>query len=86
MHSVLIHEYYSRFDHNAVFVTMDTTLRSNHLDVRAYMKSKVGLLNKTEGVIFTPVPCDVVYFEPKRVGAGLLLEQVERYGSLLQCT
>ena len=102
MHSVLIHEYYSRFDQNAVFVTVDTTLRSNHLDVRAYVRSKVGLPNKTEGVIFTPVPCDVVYFEPERVGVGLLLdslkagepttpvlssfEQVERYYSLLQCT
>ena len=54
MHSVLIHEYYSRFDHNAVFVTVNTTLRSNHLDIRAYVRSKVGLPNQTEGVIFTP--------------------------------
>lgn len=100
MHSVLIHEYYSRFDQNAVFVTCDTTLRNNHLDIRAYVRSKVGLPNKTEGVIFTPVPCNVVYFEPERVGVNLLLdslksgepttpvlssfEQVERYHSLLQ--
>jgi translation initiation factor 3 subunit F len=98
MHSVLIHEYYSRFDQNAVFVTVDTTLRNNHLDIRAYVRSKVGLPSKTEGVIFTPVPCDVVYFEPERVGVGLLFdslkagkhttpvlssfEQVERYCSL----
>ena len=77
MHSVLIHEYYSRFDQNAVFVTVDTTLRSNHLDIRAYVRSKVGLPNKTEGVIFTPVPCDVVYFEPERVGVNLLLDSLK---------
>ena len=96
MHSVLIHDYYSRFDQNAVFVTVDTTLRSNHLDIKAYVRSKVGLPNKTEGVIFTPIPCEVVYFEPEKVGVSLLLsslklgegttpvlsnfEQVERYG------
>ena len=38
------------------------------------MRSKVGIL---EGVIFTPVPCDVVYFEPERVGAGLLLDSLK---------
>ena len=63
------------------------------------MRSKVGLPNQTEGVIFTPIPCDVVYFEPERVGVNLLLdslkvgdpttrvlssfEQVERYGKNL---
>ena len=99
MHSVLIHEYYSRFDQNAVFITVDTALRSNHLNIRAYVRSKVGLPNQTEGVIFTPIPCDVVYFEPERVGMNLLLdslkagdpttrvlssfEQVERYGKNL---
>ena len=77
MHSVLIHEYYSRFDQNAVFITVDTTLRSNHLDIRAYMRSKVGLPNQTEGVIFTPIPCDVVYFEPERVGVNLLLDSLK---------
>ena len=104
IHSVLIHEYYSHFDQNAVFITVDMTLSSNHLqvDVRAYVRSKVGLPNKTEGAIFTPLPCDIMYFEPERVGVGLPLdslkagepitpmlssfEHVERYGSLLQCT
>ena len=77
MHSVLIHEYYSRFDQNAVFITVNMTLHSNHLDIRAYVKSKVGLPNKTEGVIFTPVPCDMVYFEPERVGVNLLLDSLK---------
>ena len=72
MHSVLIHDYYSRFDQNAIFVTVDTTLRSDRLDIKAYVRSKVGLPGKTEGVIFTPLPCDVVYFEPEKVGVALL--------------
>ena len=77
MHSVLIHEYYSRFDQNAVFVTVNTTLRSNHLNIRAYVRSKVGLPNQMAGVIFTHIPCDVVYFEPERVGVNVLLDSLK---------
>ena len=41
------------------------------------MRSKVGLPNQTEGVIFTPIPCYVVYFEPERVGVNLLLDSLK---------
>lgn len=72
MHSVYIHDYYLRFDSQAVFVTVDTSLRSGHLDIKAYTKSKVGLPKKTEGIIFTPIPCEVKCFEPERVGVRML--------------
>lgn len=82
MHSVLIHEYYCRLDSNAVFVTVDTTLRSGRLEIKAYVRSKVGLPGKTEGVIFTPVPCEVMYFEPERVGVDLLLSTTKTQNSI----
>ena len=72
MHSVLIHDYYSRFDSSAIFVTVDTSLRNGHLEIKAYARSKVGLPGMTEGIIFTPIPCEVVYFEPERVGIQML--------------
>ena len=34
--------------------------------------NKVGVPGKTEGVIFCPVPVEVTYFEPERVGVELL--------------
>jgi len=40
-------------------------------------RSKVGLPGKTEGTIFTPLPCEVVYFEPERVGVEML-QQVKQ--------
>ncbi len=76
LHSVLIHDYYSRFDSNAVFVTVDTSLRHGHLEIKAYMRSKVGLPGKTEGIIFTPIPCVVVYLEPEKVGVRMLRDTV----------
>ena len=72
MHSVLIHDYYSRFDSNAIFVTVDTSLRNGNLEIKAYGRSKVGLPGKTEGIIFTPIPHEVVYFEPEKVGIQML--------------
>ena len=35
---------------------------------------KVGLPGKTEGVIFTPVPCEVVYSEPERIAISAMRE------------
>ncbi len=32
----------------------------------------MGIPGKTEGVIFTPVPCQIVYFEPEKVGVSML--------------
>lgn len=72
MHSVLIHDYYSRFDPNAIFLTVDTSLRNGRLEIQAYARSKVGLPGKTEGIIFTPIPCEVVYFEPEKVALQML--------------
>ena len=72
MHSVYIHDYYSRSDPHAVFLTVDTSLHNGHLEIKAYTRSKVGLPGKTEGIIFTPIPCEVVYFEPEKVGVQML--------------
>jgi len=79
-HSILIHDYYSRMGGpNVVFLTIDTTLRSGRLEIKTFVKSKLGLPDKTQGIIFTPLPCEVVYFEPERVGVQLLSETV-RHG------
>ena len=39
----------------------------------SFWRSKVGLPGKTEGTIFTPVPCDVVYFDPERVAVDQMM-------------
>lgn len=38
LHAVLIHDYYSRLDPNAIFVTIDTGLTSGRLEVKAHIK------------------------------------------------
>ena len=50
------------------------------LEIKAFVKSKVGIPGKTAGVIFTPVPCEVVYFKPERAGVQLLRGTIENNG------
>ena len=38
MHSLLIHEYYARLDPNALFLTLDTSLKEHSLQIRAHVK------------------------------------------------
>ena len=38
MHSVLVHDYYSRLDPNAVFVIVDTSLKSGRLNIKAHIR------------------------------------------------
>lgn len=42
-HSVLIHEYYSREASNPIHLTIDTSLQSGKMNIRAYVRS--GHLN-----------------------------------------
>ena len=37
----------------------------------------MGLPGKSEGVVFSPVPCEVVYYEPEKVGVAFLREAME---------
>ncbi|RMX53183.1 hypothetical protein pdam_00023586 [Pocillopora damicornis] len=67
-HSLLIHEYYSREATNPVHVTVDTTLKGSRMGIRAYQSCKMGVPGKTEGTIFSPIPCEVILTGPERVG------------------
>ena len=82
LHTVLIHDYYSRLDPNAIFVTIDTGLTSGRLEVKAHVKSRLGLPGKTEGIIFTPVPSETVCFEPERVGVTQLIKYTSPEGKI----
>lgn len=44
----------------------------------------MGLPGKSEGVVFSPVPCEVVCYEPERVGVAFLREAVEKPNPIQQ--
>ena len=38
----------------------------------------MALPGKSEGVVFSPVPCEIVCYEPERVGVAFLREAIEK--------
>lgn len=44
----------------------------------------MGLPGKSEGVVFSPVPCEIVCYEPERVGVAFLREAIEKPNPIKQ--
>jgi len=71
-HSVLIHEYYSREAKNPVHLTLDTTLRGNHMGLKAFQSTALGVAGKTVGTLFSPLKVSVRADSTEKVGLSLL--------------
>ncbi|XP_054260992.1 eukaryotic translation initiation factor 3 subunit F-like [Macrosteles quadrilineatus] len=70
-HSVVIHDYYARECSNPVHMTLDTTLSGGHMGIKAYLNVSIGVPGGKSGNMFTPVPVDVLCYEPEVVGIKL---------------
>jgi len=66
-HSTLIHEYYSIECDHPVHLIIDAQLKSGRMEIKAFISSPMGVPGGTMGIIFTPIPCDVKYYEPELV-------------------
>ncbi|KAK3741106.1 hypothetical protein QZH41_013932 [Actinostola sp. cb2023] len=71
-HSLLIHEYYSRETNNPIHLTVDTTLKNMKMGMKAYQSVKMGVPDKTEGTIFSRIPCEVKLTASEKVGVDVL--------------
>lgn len=70
-HSSVIHEYYSRECNNPVHVTVDTSLQSGRMGLKAYVCVPMGVPNGKQGCMFTTIPVDVVCYDPEVFGLQL---------------
>lgn len=73
-YSALIHEFYGRETEGRepIHLLVDTTLRSGRATVSAVVGSVVGVPGRTQGTVFTPVRCEVVYHDSERAAVGML--------------
>jgi len=71
-HSSLIHDYYSRETKDPIHLTVDTTLNSGRMGLKAYVFVPIGVPGATSGSMFTPVPVDITPYEPEVTGLDLL--------------
>ena len=46
-------------------------------------RCKVGVPDKTQGVLFSPVPVEFTYFDPERIGVELLSKSVGLEGGMV---
>jgi len=48
-------------------LTIDCQLKSGRMEIKAYVSSPMGVPGGTMGIIFTPVPSEIKYYEPELV-------------------
>jgi len=71
-HSALIHDYYARETKDPIHLTIDTTLNTGRVGMKAYVFVPLGVPGATSGSMFTPVPVEVAANEPEIAGLDLL--------------
>jgi len=71
-HSALIHDYYARETKDPIHLTLDTTMNSGKMTMKAYVFVPLGVPGATSGSMFTPVPIEVIASEPEIAGLDLL--------------
>jgi len=71
-HSALIHDYYARETKDPIHLTLDTTLESGRMTMKAYVFVPLGVPGATTGSMFTPVPVEMTATEPEIAGLDLL--------------
>jgi len=71
-HSALIHDYYARETKDPIHLTLDTTLVSGQVTMKAYVFVPLGVPGATSGSMFTPVHVELVATEPEIAGLDIL--------------
>merc|ERR1739836_375327 len=71
-HSALIHDYYARGTKDPIHLTVDATLTSGKISMKAYVFVPIGVPGATSGSMFTPVKVEMMATEPEIAGLDLL--------------
>merc|ERR1712123_141177 len=67
-----IHDYYARETKDPIHLTLDTTLVTGRLTMKAYVFVPLGVPGATTGSMFTPVKVELMATEPEIAGLDLL--------------
>lgn len=71
-HSALIHDYYARGTKDPIHLTVDATLNSGKIALKAYVFVPIGVPGATSGSMFTPIPVEITAYDPEVTGLDLL--------------
>ncbi len=71
-HSALIHDYYARGTKDPIHLTVDATLNSGKINLKAFVFVPFGVPGATSGSMFTPIPVEITAYDPEVTGLDLL--------------
>lgn len=72
--SCLIHEYYARETKSPIHLTIDTTLKNNKPEIKAYCSMEIGVPECKQGTFFVPIPIEIISYDAERLTIDLLQE------------
>ncbi len=64
---MLIHEYYARETRSPIHVTIDTILKNNKPEVKAFCSMELGVPNSKQGNLFVPIPIEILSYDAEHL-------------------
>lgn len=75
-HSSVIHDYYARECNSPIHLTLDTSLESGRMGMKAYICIPLGVPDGKQGCMFTPINVEVTTYDPEVVALNLAQKTV----------
>jgi len=72
--AVPINDYYARQCPKPVHLLVDTTCRAGKLSVKGFVQVDIGVPDRSQGAMFSPIPVDLLTYPPEAVALKTLLK------------
>lgn len=76
-HTCLIHDFYGRECSQPVHLVVDTSLRTNTLDIKAFVNSRLTISNRTLAAQFQQIEAKIRSTEAEKIGVDSMLKAMD---------
>lgn len=76
-HSCLIHDFYGRECRQPIHLVVDTSLRNNTLDIKAFVSSRLTISSRTLAAQFQQIEVKIRSTEAEKIGVDSMLKALE---------
>ncbi|CAK9295917.1 unnamed protein product [Gordionus sp. m RMFG-2023] len=73
-----IHAQYSKLSNNPILLTLDTSLKNNRMDCKAYINQNMGVPEKLFGSMFMPIDITIVNYPCEKIAIDTLVKDEKR--------
>jgi len=72
--AVPINDYYARQCPKPVHILVDTTCRTGRLSIKGFVQVDIGVPDRSQGAMFSPIPVELLTYPPEAVAVKTLLK------------